>query len=329
MLGMIRNAGGYNSNISRMGRDAFLQFCRKRFKFIYKYIVKECSQDKTVFYCPYHGKQSVEAARHYKGLGCRKCLSEPDKTYNDFLEVAKKRFGNRYKYPKKVVGYNLQTRLQIRCKDHGIFTQAAYAHLTSNGCPYCAKGMLSKKQFLKKAKKVHGDRYDYDAVPDGILKGKVKIRCKDHGWFNQYPQSHIEESGCMDCAYKIRNPGVKHFYLYLFECRKGNRRFYKPGLANDVERRGKEHARALATGWEIKLLRSYKINESHGAYSTELYILKNLPGKPVSKSIMTVGHTETKVNKLSRKAMTEKMDKLVRSYVRKSKTHVHSSQKFK
>lgn len=328
MLGMIRNSGGFNQNISKMGRDAFLQYCRKRHKYIYKYVIKECNQDKTVFLCPYHGKQTVEARRHMNGLGCRQCLAEPNKNYQDFLKLANQRHGM-YKYPKAFPLYSLLSRITIKCKLHGEFTKMVAAHLNSEGCPWCSKGMLSKKQFVKIAKKKHNDRYDYEAVPDGILKGKVKIRCKSHGWFSQYPQSHVEGSGCMDCAYTDRNPGVKHFYLYLFECRKGNKRFYKPGLANDVERRGKEHARALAKGWTIKLLRSYKINEHHGAYSTELYILKNLPGRPVSKSVMAVGHTETKYNKLSQKAMIAKMDTLVKSYVRKSKKHVHSSQKLK
>lgn len=325
MLGVIRS-GGYSAKMA--GKDMFIQYCRKRFKFIYRYIYKECTQERMVFMCPYHGKQSVESHRHFNGLGCRKCLSEPDKGYKDFIDVARRRHGKRYRYPAKVAGYTLQSRIKIRCPDHGEFPQAAYAHLTSSGCPFCAKGMLSKKTFIRQSKKVHKDKYDYDAVPEGVLKGKVKIRCKDHGWFSQYPQSHVEGSGCMDCAYTERNPNCKHFYLYLFECRKGSKRFYKPGLANDVTRRGKEHARSLAKGWTIKLLRSYKLNEHHGAYSTELYVLNNLPGRPVSKKLMKVGHTETKYNKLNQKEMCERMDKLIRAYLRKSKKFVHKSQKF-
>lgn len=327
MIGAIRSNGAPMAKMA--GKDMFIQYCRKRFKFIYKYLYKECTRETMVFYCPYHGKQSVESMRHFNGLGCRACLAEADKAYDDFLNLAKKRFGNRYRYPKSVPGYNLQSRITLKCKHHGSFIKAAHAHLNGEGCPYCAKGMLSKKQFLKLAKKAHGDKYDYSAVPDGVLTGKVKIKCKRHGWFQQYPQSHADESGCMDCAYTARNPGMNHFFLYLFECRKGNLRFYKPGLANDVTRRGKEHARALAPGWTIKLLASYKVSEVHGAYSTELYILKNLPGKPVSKKIMKVGHTETKWNRLGQKDMMQRMEKLIRSYLRKSKKHVHTTQKLK
>lgn len=329
MIGVIGNRGG--SIASGFSKENFLQYCRRRHKFIYEYIFKKCTQQTMVFKCPYHGTVSVDSEKHFKGLGCPKCLVEKKKTYDDFLRVAAKRHGKRFKYPKNVKGYSLQSRIKIKCPDHGEFIQAAHAHLNSNhGCPHCAKGQLSKKMFVKAAKKKYKDRFDYTNIPPGILNGKVQIKCNTHGWFMQYPQSHLEaETGCMDCAYDERNPGVKHFYLYLFECRKGKARFYKPGLANNVERRGKEHARALAPGWGIKLIGSWKLSSHHGAYSTEQYILNNLPGRKVSPKVMSVGHTEAKYNNLSRAKMKEKMEKLIKSYLRKSKTYVHKSQKFK
>lgn len=328
----IRKVGytGGGSSAKMPGKDMFLQYCRKRHGFIYKYIYKECTQEKMVFMCPYHGKQSVDSHRHFGGLGCTYCLAEGPKSYSDFLALSEKRFGKEYKYPsKKPLIYNLQTRITIKCKHHGEFIKAAHAHLNGEGCPYCARGMLSDKQFIKAAKKIHKDKYDYSLVPKGILKEKVTIVCNSHGKFKQYAQSHLEESGCMDCVYTDRNPGAKYFYLYLFECRKGKMRFYKPGLANDVNRRGKEHARALAKGWSIKLLKAWAIKEHHGAFSTELYVLNNLPGKTVSKKVMKIGHTETKLNKLSQSDMVDRMGMLIRAYVRKSKKFVHKSQKFK
>jgi hypothetical protein len=44
---------------------------------------------------------------------------------------------------------------------------------------------MTKEYFLEKARKVHGDKYDYSLVefPLPIREGKVPIICKKHGVF--------------------------------------------------------------------------------------------------------------------------------------------------
>src|SRR5690606_20516622 len=46
----------------------------------------------------------------------------------------------------------------------------------------------------------HGDRYNYDLVVYKNLRTKVKIVCKDHGVFEQVPDSHTKGHGCPHCA---------------------------------------------------------------------------------------------------------------------------------
>lgn len=55
--------------------------------------------------------------------------------------------------------------------------------------------------FIKKARIVHGDRYDYSKVEYINMKTKVIIICPVHGIFEQTPDKHIHgKCGCPDCA---------------------------------------------------------------------------------------------------------------------------------
>lgn len=50
---------------------------------------------------------------------------------------------------------------------------------------------MNTEEFVKKARNVHGDKYDYSKVEyDGIDK-RVCIICPEHGEFWQTPNSHL------------------------------------------------------------------------------------------------------------------------------------------
>ena len=55
-------------------------------------------------------------------------------------------------------------------------------------------------EFIIKAKKVHGDKYDYADVLYDNAKTKIKIKCNEHGIFEQTPDSHIRGAGCQKCG---------------------------------------------------------------------------------------------------------------------------------
>lgn len=56
------------------------------------------------------------------------------------------------------------------------------------------------KTFISKAKKKHGNRYDYSKVVYLSCREKVVIICRNHGDFNQNPSQHLTTSGCQTCA---------------------------------------------------------------------------------------------------------------------------------
>jgi hypothetical protein len=61
---------------------------------------------------------------------------------------------------------------------------------------------LSQDEFINRAKKVHGDKYDYSDVEYVTGKTPVKINCPIHGQFSQRPAGHLEGQGCKICSFE-------------------------------------------------------------------------------------------------------------------------------
>ena len=60
---------------------------------------------------------------------------------------------------------------------------------------------LTKEQFIEKAKKIHGNKYDYSLVEYKNNTIKVKIICSEHGIFEQRPNTHKDKgNGCPKCS---------------------------------------------------------------------------------------------------------------------------------
>ena len=61
---------------------------------------------------------------------------------------------------------------------------------------------VTTKEFIEKAKKVHGDKYDYSKVKYINNHTKVCIICPEHGEFWQQPNNHLQGKGCIKCVGK-------------------------------------------------------------------------------------------------------------------------------
>jgi hypothetical protein len=122
-------------------------------------------------------------------------------TTEEFIKKAKIIHG--YKYDYSLVNYkNNSTKIKIVCVDHGVFEQSPNGHVSAkNGCSICAGNKNGNtKEFVKKAKDVHGDRYNYSKVKYIGNKIKVVISCIKHGDFAQKPNQHLNGNGCPKCA---------------------------------------------------------------------------------------------------------------------------------
>ena len=58
---------------------------------------------------------------------------------------------------------------------------------------------LTTEEFIKRARAVHGDKYDYSKVSYVGSKSKVCIVCSEHGDFWQTPCKHLAGHGCERC----------------------------------------------------------------------------------------------------------------------------------
>ena len=65
---------------------------------------------------------------------------------------------------------------------------------------------LTTEEFIKKAKEIHGDKYDYSKVNYTNNSTKVCIICPEHGEFWQTPKDHLKGKCCLKCGFdKIKN----------------------------------------------------------------------------------------------------------------------------
>lgn len=154
--------------------------------------------------CRVHGVFSQSSSSHLAAHGCPKCGGSATSNTEDFVAKAKKIHGSKYDYSK--AEYVKAThKISIVCPSHGEFEQTPNSHLNGNGCPICrARGNSDKfrsttEDFVAKAKKIHGGVYDYSHVRYRTALEKVKIRCLEHGMFEQTPNNHLAAHGCPTC----------------------------------------------------------------------------------------------------------------------------------
>ena len=70
------------------------------------------------------------------------------------------------------------------------------------------------KEFIRKARELHGDTYDYSKVEYKKAIEKVIIICKKHGIFLQTPNGHLCGRGCIKCVNRIkRRSNIEEFII--------------------------------------------------------------------------------------------------------------------
>ncbi|ELO2703246.1 hypothetical protein QWR64_003982 [Escherichia coli] len=140
-----------------------------------------------------NGRGCPECARRIRGM--KKRL-----TTKEFIEKAEKIHGGFYDYSQ--VNYTTAKKdVIIICPIHGEFKQWPSNHLNGQGCPLCCgTAKKSSEEFIKEARPINGDEYDYSLVEYVNNNTKVKIICKVHGVFEQTPINHLKGEGCPLCA---------------------------------------------------------------------------------------------------------------------------------
>lgn len=180
-------------------------------KYDYSNVRYETLKDKVSIICPIHGCFIQQAGAHLRGRGCPKCYNEVRKfvklkSKEEFIIDAKRIHGERYDY--SLVDYKgNKYPVEIKCKKHGSFFQKPIKHLIGHGCPICGKEAMGKSklipfdELIKRAKSIHGDKYEYSSAGYINTHTKIKIKCPIHGIFEQTLDRHINsKQGCPTCA---------------------------------------------------------------------------------------------------------------------------------
>ena len=72
--------------------------------------------------------------------------------------------------------------------------------------------LMTKDEFVRRSKEVHGDKYTYDNVVMNGLNKTVNITCPLHGDFPQTPNNHLAgKEGCKKCDSIRRKSNAKEF----------------------------------------------------------------------------------------------------------------------
>lgn len=119
-----------------------------------------------------------------------------------FVERVKALYGDIFDYS-KIEYVNSKSKLIIGCKIHGDFEKRADAFIAGKGCPKCTTNSRTKtnEEFIKEAKEVHGDLFDYSNTKYINKRTKVIIGCDIHGSFEILPHAHISQKiGCSKCS---------------------------------------------------------------------------------------------------------------------------------
>lgn len=119
---------------------------------------------------------------------------------------------NKYDYS-KVIFQNVDSKVIIICPNHGEFSQTPSSHLSGKcGCPECfGNKKLGIENFIKRAKILHGDFYDYREVDYKNTRTKVSIICPIHGKFRQSPANHLAGYKCSLCGNFSRRMTLEEF----------------------------------------------------------------------------------------------------------------------
>jgi hypothetical protein len=170
------------------------------------------AHSKIIIGCPVHGDFEQKAYSHIQGTGCPQCSFEINGvnlryTTDEIIEQCKAVHGDKFDYSK--VNYiDNKSKIVIVCPIHGDFEQCVAEHKKSfTGCPACSNEIIQNTpgtydDFIKRSFETHGDAYDYSLVKDDFMnfKSKVKIKCVNHGVFEQNAGSHFRGYGCPECS---------------------------------------------------------------------------------------------------------------------------------
>ena len=191
--------------LGRLNTATFIERAKLLYGDRFRYSKTEYTNgsSKITIICRKHGEFLQRAGSHLRGQICCKCAHDEGKTGKaDFIKRAEEVHGHgKYGYA-KVIYKNAVTKVTIRCKIHGDFEQIPNSHLQGIGCRKCADDIrrLDTKEFIRKAKIKHENKYDYSESEYYNTRTKVTVICPTHGAWKIRAHNHLNGQGCPTCG---------------------------------------------------------------------------------------------------------------------------------
>lgn len=151
------------------------------------------------------------------GYGCSRCAKRHQYTTEEWIAEARKVHGDKYQY--HLVKYiNSDTKVDIVCPIHGVFSQAPSEHLAGKGCAYCAHQRFHPSESLSILRPDIAAEWDYELNKDsGFTPETIGLDTKrKFYWHCNYGCNHSylatiafrcrRNSGCAVCHGKQISP---------------------------------------------------------------------------------------------------------------------------
>lgn len=168
-------------------------------KYDYSKVTYVNTETKVCITCPNHGDFWITPHNFLNNHACPACSGHQRITKEIFIERSTLKHKARYDYS-KVDYQGLDVPVTIICPVHGEFQQLPSGHMYGNGCPMCFGSPKSNtEEFIRKAKEIYRDQYDYSKVDYKGNKEKVCITCPEHGEFWMSPNNHLRGHRCPGC----------------------------------------------------------------------------------------------------------------------------------
>jgi hypothetical protein len=162
-------------------------------------------------------------------------------TKYEFLERARDMHGYKYEYP--YLGDKILSQDNITVLYNGVeYTQKVVKHILLGRCPEKSTSLKTTSDFIRDARKIWGNKYDYSLVDYKGALDKVKI-IYNGSVYEQIATSHLKYApqGTDICNNKVKiskildNYNIAYLKQYKFDDWEGIFDFYIPSIRTIIE----------------------------------------------------------------------------------------------
>lgn len=230
------------------------------------------------------------------GRGCGKCAGNVTYTVEEFKKLGNHTHKGAYKYTGVTKKESEKVKYEICCPKHGTWFSDHHHHIIrKQGCPHpdCKHSKISTvkasdtETFIKKAVKVHKDKYDYSQTEYCRSFQYISINCNTcNHTFLQKPADHLGGNGCPICA------GRNQKQVYIFNIyHNGNLIALKSGIANYY--RPRLYRQNKKSVYDVCIREVYEFADTTDCKSAERYCIDNYDSGFLTKEEYPDGYCET------------------------------------